>query len=260
MGDAYPRTGGCLRRLIDLRREPDGAAVGWLEDDFHHFGVTIENDGETITAVHVASERYPFTTCPMAGPNLQGLVGQRLSPRGTDIGAMIGMREQCTHMFDLAGLAVAHAASGRAHRRYEAVIPDREIVAWEAGKRRLLGEGEAWLRRDGREVLRWQIDHRMIIGPAEWAGQPLVQGFRGRTEQMDIEGAEAASVLRRAVMVAAGRSLDPDLYPTARDRGQSGVCFTFLEENRDAGKRTFGSTLNYENGSGGMLAKLAERP
>ncbi|MCP5403635.1 MAG: DUF2889 domain-containing protein [Novosphingobium sp.] len=260
MGDAYPRTGGCFRRLIDLRREDDGAVVGWLEDDFHHFGVTIEHDGRTITAVRVESERYPFTTCSLAGTNLQGMVGRELVPRCTEIGAMVPMREQCTHMFDLAGLAMAHAAAGRSHRRYEAVIPDRDIIAWEAGMRRLLGAGDAWLLRDGEEVMRWQIEKRMITGPREWAGQPLVEGFRARTEKMAIDEAEAASVLRRAVMVSAGRTLDPDLFSSARDRGQSGVCFTFLEENRDAGKRNFGSTLNYEKGGEGMLSRLRDRP
>jgi len=260
MGDAYPRTGGCFRRVVDLRREDAGAVVGWLEDDFHHFGVTLEHDGTIITKVRVASERYPFTTCSLAASNLHGMVGQKLEPRCTEIGAMVPMREQCTHMFDLAGLAMAHAASGRSQRQYEAVTLDRDIVAWEPGRRRLLGAGEAWLLRDGEEVLRWQIEKRMITGPKEWSGQPMVEGFRARTEKMTIDEAEAASVLRRAVMVSAGRTLDPDLFASARDRGQSGVCYTFLEENRDAGKRIFGSTLNYEKGSEGMLSRLHERP
>ncbi len=260
MGDAYPREGGCFRRLIDLRRETETTAVGWLEDDFHHFGVTIEHDGRIITGVHVASERFPFSTCPMAGSNLKGMIGQALSPRCTDIGAMVGMREQCTHMFDLAGLVMAHAAAGRAHRRYEAVVLDREIIAWEANNRRLLGPGQAWLLRDGDEVLRWHMDARMIAGPAKWAGQSLTEGFRACIEGIDIEEAEGASVLRRAVMVAAGRTLDPDLFPTARDRGQSGVCYTFLEENRDQSKRVYGSTLNYEKGAEGMLARIDDRP
>ena len=173
---------------------------------------------------------------------------------------MVPMRQQCTHMFDLAGLVMAQLASGRRHRRYEAIVEDREIVGWEQGHRRLLGPGTARLLCDGREVLFWEIDRRAITGPGEWAGQPLVEGFRERTEAMDVEAAEHATVLRRAVMVASGRSLDPDLYPTARDRGQSGVCYTFLEENRDSGKRVFGNTLNYEASDAGMLARLAERP
>lgn len=260
MGDIFPRTGGCFRRLIDLRREADGAVVGWLEDDFHHFGITLEHDGERVTNVKVASVRVPFTTCPTAAGNLDGMIGNPLSARSTDVGAMIPMREQCTHMFDLAGLAMAHAATGRSHRRYEAIIPDRDIIAREPGRRRLLGQGQAWLLRDGEEVLRWTIDQRTITGPDEWAGQSMVANFRAKTEALPLEKAEAATVLRRAVMVAGGRTLDPDLIATARERGPDGACFTFLEQNRDAGLRMFGSSRNYENGSAGMLCHLAERP
>lgn len=260
ISDAYPRTGGYMRRLIDLRREPDGAAVGWMEDDFHHFGVTIEHDGETISDVRVISARFPFSTCPFAGANLQGMIGQPISRRSTDIGAMVPMREQCTHMFDLAGLAMAHAASSRQHRRYEAIVLDREIVAWEAGLRRLLGPGVAWLLRDGEEVLRWHVDRREITAPTEWAGQSMIKDFRARTEAMDIDDAEAATVLRRTVMIASGRTLDPDRFNTARERGQSGVCYTFLEENRDEASVMHGAAKNYEAGSEGMLSRIDERP
>jgi hypothetical protein len=243
-----------------LRREPDGAAVGWLEDDFHHFGVTIEQAGGVITDVRVMAPRAPFTTCPAAALGLKGMIGHRLAARSTEVGRMVKMRQQCTHMFDLAGLVMAHLAARRDHRRYEAIVEDRDIIAWEGGHRRLQGKGEARLLRDGIETLFWEIDRRMITGPGDWTGQALVEGFRERTEAMDLEAAEDATVLRRAVMVAAGRSLDPDLYPTARDRGQSGVCYTFLEENRDMGKRVFGSTLNYEQSDEGMLSHLSQRP
>jgi hypothetical protein len=260
MGDTYPRIGGCARRLIDLRREDEHTAIGWLEDDFHHFGITLHHDGGIITDVRAAAPRFPYSTCPAAGLALRGMIGHPLAARSTDVGLMIPMRQQCTHMFDLAGLTMAHAAAGREHRRYEAVITDREIIAWEAGLRRVLGPGVATLRRDGEVVLEWQIERRGITGPADWAGQSLTAGFRERTEAMPVEEAEHAAVLRRAIMISSGRSLDPDLYPTARDRGQSGVCHTFLEENRDQAKRMVGSTLNYERSSEGMLGHLSEKP
>ena len=43
------RIGGLARRLIDLRRENDRTVVGWLEDDFHHFGITLNQDVGIIT-------------------------------------------------------------------------------------------------------------------------------------------------------------------------------------------------------------------
>jgi hypothetical protein len=260
MGDTYPRLGGVARRLIDLRVHDAGHCVGWLEDDFHHFGVTIAHDSATITKVSVRSVRYPYSACPMADRALDGLISKPLVLRATDVGLMVAMRIQCTHMFDLAGLVIAHAAAGRQHRRYEAVTTDREIVGWEPGRRRLLGPGRAMLARDGVPVLEWSIDHRMITGPHTWRGQSLTAGFRERTEAMPIEDAECATVLRRAVMVAGGRSLDPDLFATARDRGQSGVCHSYLEENRDTAVRIVGSTLNYEASIDGMLSHLDEVP
>ncbi|WP_310022438.1 DUF2889 domain-containing protein [Croceicoccus sp. BE223] len=249
-----------MRRLIDIRAEDDGAVVAWLEDDFHHFGITLEHDGTVITDIRAAAPRVPFTTCPLAGAHLKGMIGKAILPRSSDVGAMIDMRQQCTHMFDLAGLAMGHAASGRRHRRYEALVEDREIIAWEPGRRRLLGPGTARLLRDGEEVLHWELDKREISGPADWAGQSLTKGFRARTEAMDIADAEAATVLRRAVMVASGRTLDPDTIRTAADRGQSGVCFTFQEERRATALNVRGAARNYENGSDGMLSMLDERP
>jgi len=260
MVDEYPRTGGCLRRKIDLQAKPDSCVIAWLEDDFHHIGLTLEHDGKQVTAIRIAAERLPFSTCPHAALNLQPLVGCHLSRRSTDIGATIDMRQQCTHMFDLAGLAMAHAANSRIHREYEAIIDDREIIAWEPGHRRLLGAGEACLLRDGEEVLHWQIDGRVIVGPTEWAGQSLVDSFRARTEALPFEEAEAATVLRRAIMVSSGRTIDQDRFATASERGLRGACYTFLDENRDKARRVYGSSMNYENSGQDMLSRLAERP
>ncbi|MBB5707465.1 DUF2889 domain-containing protein [Sphingopyxis panaciterrulae] len=260
MGDDFPRTGGRFRRLIDLRTERDGAVVGWLEDDFHHFGVTLEHDGECVTDIRAASPRVPFSTCPLAGEHLKGMIGKPLSARSTDVGAMIEMRDQCTHMFDLAGLAMAQASVRRRHRRYEAIVEDREIVAWEAGMRRLLGPGTARLFRDGEEVLMWEVDRRDITGPKGWAGQSMIKGFRTHTEAMEVDEAEAATVLRRAVMVASGRTLDPDTVRTAAERGQSGVCFTFQEKRRAEAHNMRGAARNYEDDSAGMLSHIGERP
>lgn len=261
MGDSYPRAGGCARRLIDLRREGKNCAVGWLEDDFHHFGVTIEHDDSgIITDVRGAAPRYPFSTCPAAALALKGMIGHRLSQRSSDIGGMLSMRQNCTHLFDLAGLVMALAASDRHHRRYEATITDREIIAWEPGLRRILGPGLAILRMDDVKILEWQINRRSITAPDFWAGQSLTAGFRERTEALPIDQAEYATILRRAILISGGRTLDPDLYPRATDRGQAGVCHTFLEENRIHAVRMPGTTFNYEESSQAMLSLVHTKP
>ncbi len=119
---------GRYRRLIDLRRQDDRTAVGWMEDDFHHFGVTVVHDGGVVVDVRAMAVRYPWTTCPGATEPLKALVGKPLVSRSSDIGGLIDMRVQCTHLFDLAGLVLAHAARGGDHRRYEVTVLDRAVT------------------------------------------------------------------------------------------------------------------------------------
>lgn len=46
MSNLFPRTGGRLRRLFDLRQADERTVVGWIEGDFHHFGITLTHEGE----------------------------------------------------------------------------------------------------------------------------------------------------------------------------------------------------------------------
>src|SRR5690554_4658629 len=112
---------GRMRRLIDLRCDDAHTAVGWLEDDFHHFGVTIKHDGNRVTGARMTAERYPWETCPGAAHPLKAIVGKPLISRASDIGRLLEMRQQCTHVFDLTGLVLAQAKKGHHQRRYEAI-------------------------------------------------------------------------------------------------------------------------------------------
>ena len=64
MGDNYRNRGGRARRLIDLQRWDNRTVVGWLEDDFHHFGVTVMHQEGHVVDVAVAAPRHPYSTCP----------------------------------------------------------------------------------------------------------------------------------------------------------------------------------------------------
>src|ERR1051325_10121106 len=105
------------RRRIRIPGSPRGV-VSELEDDFHHFRVTVEHDGERVTAIAGEGVRFPWSTCPSAAAALQPIIGMLLSPRSTAVGEVTPARANCTHMFDLAGLAVAHAHRGNAVRQY----------------------------------------------------------------------------------------------------------------------------------------------
>ena len=58
---------------------------GGLEDDFHHFEVTLQHDGAHVTAIDMHAVRWPWATCPAAGQGLQALVGMELSDRSTAV-------------------------------------------------------------------------------------------------------------------------------------------------------------------------------
>src|SRR3954453_19153948 len=100
---------------------------GDMEDDFHRFGIPLHHDGELVTEVVGEGTRYPWTTCPGAVEPLRALSGAPLTTRLSALGEYAPARQNCTHLFDLTGLAVAHAARGNATTRvYDVAIPDRD--------------------------------------------------------------------------------------------------------------------------------------
>lgn len=245
-----------MRRLIDLKAHPGNKVVAWMEDDNHHFGVTITHDGKIVTDVESEMIRFPFSSCPGSRLPLRELIGKPLVKRGTDIGAHVNMRYNCTHVFDLTGLAVAHAAQERDHRRYECIVPDRELPeGFERGSPQL-GRTQPQLFCDGELVMALDIEGQDIIGPEKYAGHTLnVRGFRAWTETLSIEDAEYATVIRRTMLVAGGRMMDLDDQPTAAF-GPGPVCYTFQPDVRDEGRRIIGNVINHEDSSKGMLANL----
>ena len=246
------RNAGRLRRLIELHADAD-VVIGWLEDDFHHFGVTLRHGNGRIVDVSAVAIRAPWTTCAGASIPLQALVGQPLIGRASDIGRLIDMRLQCTHIFDLAGLAIAHAWHGRGVRRYEAIVPDR-AAAQENENPRKTAVVEAMLTCDGALVQAWRIDEDHIVGPANLAGRPLDRGFRAWTEALPVDEAEYAFVLRRAIFVSGGRGVDLDALGKADETGLPFVCHSLQPAQRLHALRNRGNTRDYAASSEGMLA------
>ena len=251
---------GCFRRLIELRAETD-AVIGWLEDDFHHFGVALSHRDGRIAEVSVTTIRVPWTTCAGASAPLRALIGKPLLERASDIGRLIDMRLQCTHMFDLAGLAIAHAWHGRGTRRYEAIVPDFGSAVPETARLEITGGTvEATLARDGATVQAWRIDGDRILGPGDLTGRPLARGFRAWTEGLPVDEAEHAFILRRAIMVAGGRGIDLDRLSGPDDTTMPFACHTLQPAQRFRALRNPGTTRDYAASSEGMLAYRRNRP
>jgi hypothetical protein len=160
-----------------------------------------------------------------------------LSVRSTAVGDVVSARDNCTHMFDLAGLAVAHAARGGDRRQYDVLVPDPVD-----DRRRVT------LERDHDPLLAWSVDHRTILDPPPYAGRALRGGFLAWAEaSLDPETAEAAIVLRRACDIAHGRMQDLDIYDDARPLlgFMAGTCFTFQPERGEQAVRMKGTIRDF---------------
>ena len=199
---------GIYRRRILLRLGEDHTASGELEDDFHNFRVDIAWRDGVVTSVAGQPLRGPWTVCMSANEPIQSVVGTRLGT-GPTVLRHLDAKSNCTHLFDLTGLVIAHAARGvSGDRTYDfAVTDDRPD-----------GTQEATMWTDGVEQLRWVIRGREVLEPAEWTDVPVWNGFIDWAgTNLDDEAAERAVTLRRAIDISIGRRQDLDGFPTAAD-------------------------------------------
>lgn len=209
-------TRGALRRKVILSAG-ERLVVAGVEDDFHHFVITLEHDGSRITGVKSEDKRTPWAICASAGSMLQQLVGVSLSMDVFAAVAHIDPHQQCTHQFDLALLAIPQALRG-GRRQY-----DIEVTDPIDGKRR------AHVLRDGNTCIDWTMEGTTIIAPSALAGTNLRQMNVREVAERDPDIAEAIVTLRRAVMIASGRGINLDQFESASvfaDR-MSGACYSF---------------------------------
>jgi hypothetical protein len=228
------------RRIRTVTVEP-GVIEGGLEDDFHHFEVTLRHDGERVTGIQVRSRRWPWDTCPDAAANLLPIEGMALSPRCTAVAAAANPRMNCTHQFDLAGLCVSHAARALEVRQYDVELPAA-----------IDGITAPRLWRDGELVLTWTLSwrdgRRRLVDSAPYDAAPWRGGFfRWADETFDPDTAEAAIVLRRACEIAMGRGMDLEAYDSAAELGpmMGPVCYTMQPAVRPVAFRNRGSIRDF---------------
>jgi hypothetical protein len=226
--------GSFHRRVVIVHRGSvqRGAARAVLEDDFHHFRVTIEHDAEQVTKILGGAVRNPYTMCVSAADQLQQLVGMRLDRVASTVTRATEPTEQCTHLLDLAGLAIAAAASQRARRQYDIEVPDR-----------VNGVTSVRLQRDGAALLAWQVRDAVIESPPPFAGVSLRHGLaRWALENLSPDDAEAAIVLRRCTMISLGRHKNLDLLAHAMPAGH---CYAQQPARATLALRVVGSTWDF---------------
>jgi hypothetical protein len=227
------------RRIRVVTLEP-GVVESSLQDDFHHFVVTLRHDGERVESVEAGSERWPWSTCPAAAVPLRALAGMPLSRRFTAAGKWTDPKQNCTHQFDAACHAITHAAWGRDERVYDVEIPRRDP---DTGAFR----GRLWV--DGDLALVWDvtwtgiIDATAPLDTAPWKG-----GFmRWADETLPEDDAERAITLRRACDIGMGRGMDLDSIPVASQLPQlmAGVCHTMQPGIVEVALRHVGSIRDF---------------
>jgi hypothetical protein len=240
---------GVFRRRFVIRTPEAGRVVADLEDDFHRFTVVLEHDAERVTRLTGHAARYPWTECPGAEAKLSRLVGLPLSTATTAAAAQSDPRTHCTHLFEVAGLAVAHAAAGRAHRRYDVAIPDR-----------IERRTRATLHRDGGLLLEWEVEGTTLVGPEPFEGREIRGGtfLRWAETTLDADGAEAALVLRRACFISMGRlqKLDDAENAAVYLDVAAGSCHSFTPGVAERARRVHGTSHDFTHAPDGPLADL----
>jgi hypothetical protein len=220
--------------------------VGELADDAQHFRVRLRHDGTRVISLDGEAVRHPWSTCAEAREPLRDLEGMRLSRRCTAVGEVSNARQHCTHWFDLAGLAVAHAAAARASREYRCAV-------WGA-------PGEvttATLERDGEPLLVWRLEGMTIRGAAPFDGRTLKGEFLAWAEaELEPDLAEAAIVLRRASYIAPVRFYDLDRFDSpGAVHTVAGQCFTYTDGVAQRAQRQRGSKRDYTSRPEALLAE-----
>jgi hypothetical protein len=212
-----------------------------LEDDFHHFRVEIRCRAGTIDGVDGHALRYPYTMCPNAAQPLRRLIGMALSSLANSVTRHTDATEQCTHMFELAGLAMAAAARGITHREYRIEVPMRID---DCTMPRL------W--RDGEALLHWQVAGNVIEGPEPYGQRSMQQGLaRWALTHLPEDEAEAALVLRRATAISIGRTKQLDAQQHAVS---TGFCYSQQASRAEHALRMVGSTLDFTTGGAALCA------
>lgn len=211
-------TGSTIRR-VSLRTQSD-RVDGHLVDNFHEMRCSIVHDGTIVTAVAGQSIRIPTTACPGAVGQLQSLVGLPISTPRREFYAGGIARHHCTHLLDLAVMAIGHARRPSMEILYEAEVPDEvdspvPLAIW----------------RNGRLACRWLVRQGAILEPLELRGRPLGAGFAAWASlAFDQDHLEAATILARTWLIAIGRRYLPSQAEgrPARDNPEMlGRCYAY---------------------------------
>lgn len=217
-----------FRRWFRITPRADNVTAA-VEDDFHCMAVTLVHDGTTVTAVDAVMDRWPWTTCPGATVELATtFTGTALS----DVAKRGLKTTNCTHLYDLAIFAAAHAADA-APTRYDVFVGDAQH-----------GRKHCEIRKNDAAILDWTMANDVLVAPESLAGTHLMQ-LRNWIATLDPATRESARILQSAALIAHGRDI-----PLAEQSDATRMppnCFTFQPDRAKRAKR-IGEILDFSEG------------
>ena len=227
---------GVYRRHFLMSSE-NGIVRAGMEDDSHRFHVLLKHDGQTVTSIEGSPLRTPWDLCAGATDVLDRLNGAQLTSNLLEATFLTDAKSQCTHLFDLAVLAMGHALRPLGTREYHIEAPWYELTE----------PRTMTLKRDGIQVAKWELVGDRLITPENlaeigvrklltWAGQHV----------KNHDDLEALFIMRRAVLISMSRIMDLDLIPNPEATGHGlGACYVHQPERISRARRNLGSTLDF---------------
>lgn len=242
--DRYPINpeygSGTYRRRVRLRKAA-GTSLAMLDDNHHAMWVRLRHDGSKVIAVESDMIRIPADTCPGAQALLADLRGVSVTSTTDELFAGGRARRNCTHLFDMAVLALAFIQEPQDRRTIDIILPDDV-----SGRRRV----QAFV--DGQLIHDWTLEGEIVVAPAALAGRDLTRGFIGYAHAtFDGIARDAASMIQKGVIVSRGRQ-----RIVTANAGQSlhdatdmlGACYTYSEPRFSRARESGGYVRDFSNG------------
>ena len=210
---------GIYRRRIRLENLPQHV-IAELEDATHGFRLKLSYADEQVSDISAQPIRYPFNTCPGAVDALKPLIGCALTTDSSSLRRVLDPGQNCTHLYDLAVLALAHSTRSTQHKVYDIIVPDER----ESGS-------SISVLCDGEPVHQWQVKSHCLTEPQFLQGKPLMHGFYSwAIKAFSKDELEAAIILQRGYFVAQTRRYDY-INSAGRsalgDKMPEGACYTY---------------------------------
>lgn len=232
---------GCYRRRIRLINQ-ENTVSGELEDTNHAFRCIISHDGQHVTDIQSEILRIPFDTCPGASEPIKKLIGLALCDDVQELIPHTDASGNCTHLLDLALMAIRHARRSQVEWLYDIRIDDQ------------LDEQptSAEIYANGELIHAWQTLNWQIMAPESLKDKVLYKGF-SKWANIEFSGdtKEAAFALQKGYFVSSARR-----YNINAQAGQAaiehldvmlGACFSYSRPQIELAKRTANSARDFSD-------------